>query len=76
MAEGRSRQLWGLGSQILAAIHNGLMRGQGDPAFTPEQFNPHREPVQAPAPATKEEVKEGFAVLRAVFVKEKPSGGR
>lgn len=75
MAEGRSRQLWDIGGEVLAALWNGLLRKAGSSPFTPADFNPHlkkERKEQASAPVSKEESKEGFAVMRAVFVKDGP----
>lgn len=75
MAEGRSRQLWGATSQVLAMLANGLLRIKDGKAFTPDQFNPHHDtPRRLRLPQTPEEAraesKDSFAMLKGVFVKQ------
>jgi hypothetical protein len=48
MAEARSRLEWQQTSWILAALHNGLLRGRGDPARKPADFDPHEQADRGP----------------------------
>lgn len=44
MAEGRSRVAWGHTSSVLCLIANVNRDPRKSRAFTPDQFNPHRQP--------------------------------
>ncbi len=69
MAKARCRLEWEQTSSVMAIIANGLLRGKGKPAFTPNQFNPFaKENKKKQTPVDKAEAsKEGWAILRAAL---------
>ena len=75
MAEGRSRQLWEIGSHIMAVIVNSMRWDSKAKPIQPRQFNPHAE-VRPTKPVSKAEKKLGFDMLRAAFCPKEATNGR
>ncbi len=67
MAQGRGRLEWNQTSELLALIRN-VNRGPKDKALTAEDFNPYAEKKE-PAKPVLISKKEGFALLKALFIK-------